>query len=219
MNPSDFWNTSSTHRERMTSYYKRHAPIYDVTRWMFLFGRRQIIQDLRLEPGEVVVEVGCGTGKNFDIIRNAIGETGELIAVDCSDAMLTRARERVRLAGWKNVHIIDQEYARNTVTRAEADAVIFSYSLSMIPAWQSALNCAREELKWNGRIGIVDFCISEGRLSRVFAEWMMWNHVEVDRAYRRELDRHFRTRLMSVHPVMADTWSYFRYIGHRSWPR
>jgi hypothetical protein len=43
-------------------------------------------------------------------------------------------RERVRTAGWKNVHVIDHEYGWNTVTRGEATAVLFSYSLSMIPS-------------------------------------------------------------------------------------
>lgn len=219
MNSSHYSNTTSTHTELMKGYYHLHAPIYDLTRSMFLFGRERIIQDLRLKPGEVVVEVGCGTGRNFPMIRSAIGDAGELIAVDCSLPMLRRARERVRTAEWKNVRIVDQEYARKTVTRSEADAVLFSYSLSMIPAWQPALNCAREELKWNGRIGIVDFCsVGQGRLSDVFAAWMSWNHVDVERPYRETLSRHFQTRLWTPHRVLGGAWGYFRYVGYRSAP-
>jgi S-adenosylmethionine-diacylgycerolhomoserine-N-methlytransferase len=203
----------------MTHYYDLQAPVYDLTRWMFLFGREQIIQDLRLSPGEVVVEVGCGTGRNFPMIHRAIGDTGELIAVDCSEPMLERAQQRVRRAGWKNVRVLDHEYGRNTITRGEADVVLFSYSLSMIPSWQSALNCAREELKWNGRIGIVDFCNGgDGTLPRLFAGWMTWNHVDLSRAYRKELDRLFRRQLTAIRPVFGGLWGYFRYVGQRSWP-
>src|SRR5262249_15069300 len=110
MSTSHTVNWSATHRNAMSKYYQLHAPIYDITRWMFLFGRKRIIRDLDLKKGETVVEVGCGTGKNFSTMRDAIGESGELIAVDCSDAMLRKARERVSAAGWKNVHIIDREY-------------------------------------------------------------------------------------------------------------
>ena len=200
----------------MTSYYKMHAPIYDFTRWMFLFERQQIIRDLSLKPGEIVVDVGCGAGKNLRMLREAVGEKGEIIAVDCSEAMVRKTRARVRKAGWRNVRVVDDEYGWNTVTRGEADAVLFSYSLSMIPSWQSALNCAREELKWTGRVGIVDFCPAlPGLWSRAFAKWMAFNHVDVDRSYRSTLDRHFQTQLWTTRTVWGPAWVYFRYVGHR----
>src|SRR5262245_41403501 len=72
MSKSRHWDRPEGHRALMSNYYRMHAPIYDFTRWMFLFGRKQIIADLRLKRGEVVVEVGCGTGKNFSAILNAI---------------------------------------------------------------------------------------------------------------------------------------------------
>jgi S-adenosylmethionine-diacylgycerolhomoserine-N-methlytransferase len=217
---SVFYPPITSHRDLMNNYYNLQTPIYDFTRWMFLFGRAQIIRDLRLQPGEVVVDVGCGTGQNLRLIRDAVGEKGEVIGVDCSASMLRKARERVRNAGWKNVRVVDDEYGWNTVTRGEADAVLFSYSLSMIPSWQAALNCAREELKWNGRLGIVDFCHTlPGVASRGFAKWMAFNHVDVDRSYGPTLDRHFQSRMLITRRIMAVTWSYFRYIGCRRPPR
>jgi S-adenosylmethionine-diacylgycerolhomoserine-N-methlytransferase len=201
----------------MSSYYRMQAPIYDLTRWMFLFGREQIIRDLDLKPGQLVVEVGCGTGKNLEAIRNAVGEKGEVIGVDCSEAMVQRTRDRVQKAGWKNVRVMDCEYGWKTVTRGEADAVLFSYSLSMIPSWKDALNCAREELKWNGRIGIVDFSVApSGPLSRGFANWMAFNHVDVDRKYRPVLDTYFQAQLWNTHRSLGVAWNYFRYVGCRT---
>lgn len=210
-----YWNTGGAHRELMTKYYRLQAPIYDLTRWMFLFGRTQILRDLQLKSGEVVIEVGCGTGRNFSMIRKAVGEHGELIAVDCSGAMLERARDRVRAAGWKNVRVIDQEYGFNTVTRGEADVVLFSYSLSMIPSWQTALHSARQELHRKGRIGIVDFCpVREKGRPSLFAQWMSWNHVDIDRNYRLILERHFQTDIWAPKAVFGNRWGYIRYLGH-----
>ena len=205
---------STAHRDAMSRYYQLQAPIYDLTRRAFLFGREQIVCDLNLKPGEVVVEVGCGTGKNFSMIRGAIGDTGELIAVDCSGAMLIQARERVTKAGWNNVQVVDREYGWSSITRGAANVVLFSYSLSMIPAWREALNCAHDELQAGGRIGIVDFYSDgNGQLARAFAQWMSWNHVHVNRPYRETLAEQFRTRMWVSHRVMSNAWCYFRYVG------
>jgi hypothetical protein len=127
-----------------------------------------------------------------------------------------RARERVRRSGWKNVRVIDCEYGWTAVTRGEANAVLFSYSLSMLPAWRGALNCASGELETDGRIGIVDFCTAgESPLSPFFSEWVSWNHVDVRRRYRNELEGRFRTRLWTFHRVLGEAWCYFRYVGRR----
>jgi S-adenosylmethionine-diacylgycerolhomoserine-N-methlytransferase len=216
MSSVDFYNSNTAHRALMTKYYNMQAPIYDATHRMFLFGRDEILRDLELKPGETVIEIGCGTGRNLATIRESIGKSGELIAVDCSSAMLQRVRERVRTAGWKNVHVIDHEYGWNTVTRGEATAVLFSYSLSMIPSWGAALNCAREELGPDGRIGIVDFCSpGSGRFSQAFTEWMSWHHVDVARNYDDALDRLFQPRLRLRQRAMGAAWRYFRYVGVR----
>src|SRR5262245_5775143 len=56
----------SAHGNAMSRYYAWHSRIYDATRWAFLFGRDAILDDLGLEAGQTVVEIGCGTGRNFD---------------------------------------------------------------------------------------------------------------------------------------------------------
>jgi S-adenosylmethionine-diacylgycerolhomoserine-N-methlytransferase len=48
----------------MSGYYAWQSRIYDATRWAFLFGRDALLDDLQLKPGNTVVEVGCGTGRN-----------------------------------------------------------------------------------------------------------------------------------------------------------
>jgi len=204
------------HRETMSRYYAWHAPVYDATRWTFLFGRNAILEDLALRPGETVVEIGCGTGHNFQRVLDSIGERGELIGVDCSEPMIARCRRRIRKRAWRNVRLMDQQYGRAPVTGGSADAVLMSYALSMIPGWKSALECAAYELKPGGRIGVVDFCMNERTVRTAqFARWLEINHVQVDRPYREELAARFHPVRCVTTPAFGGLWSYYRFVGSR----
>jgi S-adenosylmethionine-diacylgycerolhomoserine-N-methlytransferase len=147
----------SSHRQTMTNYYRAQSRFYDATRWMFLYGREALIRHAGIQPGDRVLEIGCGTGRNFNAIQRRLDGTGEIIGIDCCAPMLRTAGERVRRNGWKNVRLLDLEYGKEPVTLGRSDVVFFSYSLSMIPDWTMALACAHSELWAGGRIGVVDF--------------------------------------------------------------
>ena len=66
----------------MTNYYRTQSHFYDATRWIFLYGRRRLIEKLNIHPGERVIEIGCGTGANFSAIQSELRNSG--------DAMLSR---------------------------------------------------------------------------------------------------------------------------------
>ena len=199
----------------MTRYYGFHSSICDATRWMFLFGRTQIIRDLSIQPNETVLEVGCGTGRNFGPIQARLGVKGRLIGVDCSAPMLARAEQRIHRFGWRNANIVDSEYGRKPGARGETDVVIMSYSLSMMPDWQQVLRCAKSELEPGGRIGIVDFLAADRRhqAANRFADWMRWNHVEMDRPYENVLVSMFEPALFISRPACGGLWTFFRYTG------
>ncbi len=208
---------SVAHRQIMSRYYALHSRIYDVTRWAFLFGRAAILDDLALRPGETVVEVGCGTGRNFRNILRRIGPHGRIIAVDCSEPMLERCWRRIRSNRWKNVHLTDQEYGSYTVTAGHAGVVLFSYSLSMIPRWKEALICAHQELDAGGRIGLVDFCLPQQptKSAAAFARWMACNHVQLDHPYLEELNSRFSSIVSRVAPAFGGLWSFYRFVGRK----
>jgi S-adenosylmethionine-diacylgycerolhomoserine-N-methlytransferase len=198
----------------MSRYYGFQSNIYDATRWMFLYGRSQIINDVIIRPGHTVIEIGCGTGHNFEPILKRITASGKLIGVDCSKPMLKRASARTKKQGWKNIQLVDEEYGRAAITEGQADVVLMSYSLSMIPNWQSALKCAKSELKPGGTMGIVDFWFGElGRMSEGFAHWLNLNHVDIDRPYENVLTAMFQPARFRTHNAFAGLWKYFRFVG------
>jgi demethylmenaquinone methyltransferase/2-methoxy-6-polyprenyl-1,4-benzoquinol methylase len=99
-------------REEVRDLYDKRAGIYDLALWLYYLAgirmghwRRLAVQALKLQPGDTVVEIGCGTGLNFALIEEKVGGQGKIIGVDISEAMLERARERVHSAGWQNVEL------------------------------------------------------------------------------------------------------------------
>jgi demethylmenaquinone methyltransferase/2-methoxy-6-polyprenyl-1,4-benzoquinol methylase len=100
-------------REAARETYQKGARFYALTVWLYYLAgmriglwRRKVIEALALRPGDTVVEIGCGAGLNFALVEQAVGSEGRIIGVDISEAMLERARARVRDAGWKNVELV-----------------------------------------------------------------------------------------------------------------
>jgi demethylmenaquinone methyltransferase/2-methoxy-6-polyprenyl-1,4-benzoquinol methylase len=121
--------------------YRRHAAHYDQVGAPALGAafQREAVALLRLGAGDVVVDVGCGTGSNFPLIEAAIGETGRLIGIDLSREMLERARGRVAANGWTNVRLINAS-AEEAQIQAEADAVLFSFAHDVLQSPRALRN-------------------------------------------------------------------------------
>jgi SAM-dependent methyltransferase len=85
--------------------------------------RERVIRLLDLQPGDVVLDVGCGTGLNFALIEQAIGPEGEIVGIDLSPEMLGRARAAAQ--EWNNVTLIESSVEDAEVS-VSADAVLFS---------------------------------------------------------------------------------------------
>ena len=103
---------------RVKRRYDRVAPFYEaamvVERLFFPQARRRAVELLRLEPGQTVVDIGSGSGRNLPLLREAVGEGGEIIAVDWSPRMLDAARDRANRNGWSNVRFLRADAATLT---------------------------------------------------------------------------------------------------------
>ena len=151
-------NDAATLMNRM---YRRQRHIYDATRRYYLLGRDDLIDGLDLKPGETVLEIGCGTGRN--LIETARRyPAARCRGIDISTEMLTSAiaaidrhglTDRIRVA-----HGDATRFAPDMLFgQARFERVMISYSLSMIPQWHDVLERAIRCLRPGGRLHVVDF--------------------------------------------------------------
>ena len=190
---------SGTHAERLQAFYAPQATHYDVFRERLLQGRRELIEQLALEPSAEVVELGGGTGRNLEYFGERLATLGSVTLVDLCPALLEQARKR--LDGTSNVRVVEAD-ATTWQPDKPVDCVYFSYSLTMIPDWQGAIDNALAMLKPGGLLGVVDFYVSDadpepglvrhGKLSRAF--WPRWFGHDGVRLNPEHL-RHLRTAL------------------------
>jgi len=167
----------------MDRVYRRQRHIYDFTRKYYLFGRDRLIGQLALKPSETLVEVGCGTARNLiAIARRYPG--ARLFGLDASEAMLETARAAVKKAGLDHRIVLAQGLAEELSPARfgieSFDRVMFSYSLSMFPDWQSALATGFASLSPGGTVHVVDFgdLTGLGRIGRrVMLAWLRLFHV------------------------------------------
>ena len=138
--------------KRVRLLYAVSAPFYDVTRKPFLRGKKEALRACAIEPGERVLEVGCGTGQMLVRLARAAGRRGCAVGLDLSAAMLARARRRVPHG--TSLLLADGE---NLPFACAFDCIIYSYSLSMLGDWRASLSCAFACLREGGRLAVLDF--------------------------------------------------------------
>lgn len=110
-------------RDRQAAYAE-DAALYDLRTSMFEPWRRRLVETLPLRPGDVVLDVGCGTGLCFPLLRERVGPTGAIIGVDASAEMLDLAADRAAAAGWRNV-TLEHADAADVEPGAVADHALF----------------------------------------------------------------------------------------------
>ena len=155
--------------------YQSWAKVYDWLTPIYILGnenrlRRETIGSLRLQPGQTVLDIACGTGRNFPLILEKIGPSGKLVGVDYTSAMLDRARKRVKREGWENVELIRGDAARIDLER-KFDAALCTLAIGVIPDYRGALYRMVAHVKPGGWLAIGDAKRSSGWNGFVF-NWL-----------------------------------------------
>ncbi len=117
----------SPDRSAALAQYRRRARLYDLELAPFEPFRRRAIVELDLQPGDTVLDIGCGTGLSFTLLETAIGAQGRIVGIDQSPDMLALAGQRVDRMKWHNVTLVCSPVEEAQMP-PNADAALFHFT-------------------------------------------------------------------------------------------
>jgi len=169
---------------RMDRMYAWQTGIYDFTRKPYLLGRDTLLQSLAPPPGGNVLEIGCGTGHNL-VQAARRWPNAQFFGFDISSAMLAKAEKSIADAGLtQKVRLAQGDataFPTDLFTVQKFQRVYFSYTLSMIPDWERAIERSLACLAPEGSLLIADFGDQRDLppvFKSVLKRWLSLFHVE-----------------------------------------
>jgi len=200
----------------MDRMYRHQRHIYDLTRKWYLLGRDQMLASLAPRPGDRILEVGCGTGRNL-VVAAALYPQARLHGTDVSAEMLMSARQALTRAGFERRIALALADATQPLTAAFGvpayERVFISYALSMIPAWTTVLDLALDALSPGGELHIVDFGAQEAYPPPVRKALRAWLRL-FDVTPRDELEDELRMRTERLNATVSIDRPYGGYAQH-----
>lgn len=116
----------------------------------------EVIARLKLKPGDIVADVGSGSGSFSIPMAKAIAPNGILYAVDIDQKMLDFVAERARKEGVTNLRTVLGEFDDPKLPTKDVDVAFFHRVLHMIEHRQAYVNATTPYLKSDGRFVIID---------------------------------------------------------------
>src|ERR1700722_8660343 len=104
--------------------YGEDAHSYDARTAAFQNYRQAVVEALPVGRGQVVLDVGCGTGLCCGLLREKVGADGGVVGIEESPEMAAVAREHIAAEGWRNVTVV-QSPAEDAEIAVGADAALF----------------------------------------------------------------------------------------------
>ena len=148
--------------QRVYDMWAEYGASYRVVDRLTQSLRRKAVQELDLDTGETVVDLGCGPGGSFSLLAAAVEPAGDVLGVDYSSAM-------VRSAGSEASDIPSASVLRGDAANLPScadgvDAVFASLALSAMPDLGTVLDEIVRIVRSGGRLVVVDGQVPKGRV-------------------------------------------------------
>jgi arsenite methyltransferase len=126
-------------------------------------------QFAKIKKGDVVIDLGSGAGNDAFIARHETGETGKVIGIDFTPAMIERARKNAEVRGFNNVEFRQGDIEKMPVTANVADVIVSNCVLNLVPNKDGVIKEIYRVLKPGGHFSISDIVL-EGELPKQIKE-------------------------------------------------
>jgi demethylmenaquinone methyltransferase/2-methoxy-6-polyprenyl-1,4-benzoquinol methylase len=142
---------------KVLAKYDNSAPFYDLMNSLYFFGKDKrfrsiLIKKSNPKPGDIVLDLCCGTGLDFPFLLKRIGMHGTLLGVDGSSEMLRQLKKK-RLGG--NLNLIRSDAAHIPLRDKILNVILVSFCLRITPELDTVLEEVTRVLKSDGRLAVL----------------------------------------------------------------
>ena len=169
-------------QKKATKYYNKFSRVYDLvsSKRYYQEPRKFAIKEMSLDRNQIILNIPCGTGQNFEYFQKEMLKSGMIIGIDISEGMLMRAKDKVGKNGWDNIRLIreDATQINSNWVRKEFgqdlsfDSILCDLGLSGFPEWKLVIDNLISLLKPGGTLVIMDWYIEKRTLRGDFIRWI-----------------------------------------------
>ena len=155
--------------KKVYSFWGKFPSLYSAQDAITFLGRAKTIRSravkkMSLKRGDKVLEVACGSGRNFPYLAETVGKDGFILGFDYSQEMLDAAKQLFKRNGWNNIKLVQGDAAQLKITENNFDGVVSVLGISAIPDWEKALNRCYDVLHHGGKLVVCDARLFTGFL-------------------------------------------------------
>jgi arsenite methyltransferase len=116
-------------------------------------------QYAQIKKGDVVIDLGSGAGNDCFIARSETGETGKVIGIDFTDAMIDKARTNAEKLGFHNVEFRQGDIEKMPIAANSADVIVSNCVLNLVPNKDGVFKEIKRVLKPGAHFSISDIVL------------------------------------------------------------